>query len=166
MLESRIVFPGDPRKAGGHPLEDSDRHAQKWFAEFNASIANINLSPNAKILELGSGKGSLLALLRREGFDAVGVDSRPRGNADGLMVKARIEQLPFPEKSFDAIVSVMAFQKNAYEQDQNMMIDEICRVLKPNGVYVHMGEEISYPSDKLKLLTSRNGVECHVFQKL
>ncbi len=74
--------------------------------------------------------------LKRRGLDVVGVDTRPRGINDPKQVIARIEQLPFSSESFDVIFSIEIFDLRMYNQDQDLMTQEIVRVLKKGGLYI------------------------------
>lgn len=96
----------------------------------------INLK-NIKVLEVGSGNSVFLDYLRKKGVSAFGVDARPRGNKESPQVLARIEQLPFLAESFDAIFSSAVFDSTVYKQDQDLMLQEIERVLKHGGIYVN-----------------------------
>lgn len=95
----------------------------------------IELNQHSKILELGSGLGIFVNYLRKNGYDAVGVDARPRGEIKDSIVAARIEQLPFKNDSFDIIIANGVFDGYVYNQDQTLMVKEIGRVLKPAGIY-------------------------------
>lgn len=90
----------------------------------------------ARILELGSGKALFIQYAKINGINAIGVDVEPRGDFKGSQVIARIEQLPFPDESFDIIYSSFVFDSRVYEQDQNLMMKEAHRVLKKDGIYV------------------------------
>ncbi len=97
----------------------------------------------AKVLELGSGSGGLLQYLEKEGVDCVGVDIRPRGGSDVSQVQARVESLPFSDESFDMVLSVQVFDPNVYKQDQGLMLAEISRVLKTDGLYYGALEDLN-----------------------
>lgn len=89
-----------------------------------------------KILDAGCGTGSDLVFLKRYG-DAIGVDisdkaisyNKRRGNK---VVKGDINQLPFPDKSFDIVVAGDCI----YHQwvDDEKAVKEFYRVLKSGGV--------------------------------
>ncbi len=87
-----------------------------------------------KVLELGSGNEVFLNYMRSQGVDAIGVDAQPRGGGEHSQV-ARIEQLPFPDNSFGVIVSELNFDSGPYNQNQNLMMREIARVLNHGGIY-------------------------------
>jgi SAM-dependent methyltransferase len=59
------------------------------------------------------------------------------GATDRIEVKtADMRQLPFPDSSFDIVVSSWAVHNLEIESDHHQALDEIIRVLKPNGSVV------------------------------
>ena len=68
----------------------------------------IPLEPGKKVLEIGSATGIFLDQMREKGIDAVGIDARPRGKGGAPHAAARIEQLPFPDRSFDFVCHTKA----------------------------------------------------------
>lgn len=96
---------------------------------------NIHLDVDAQVLEVGSGSGVLLDLLKKRGLSAIGVDARPRGEKSEGVVAARIEQLPFKDETFDLVLGAAVFDSHVYYQKQEEMVKEIIRVLKPGGVF-------------------------------
>jgi ubiquinone/menaquinone biosynthesis C-methylase UbiE len=112
-----------------------------------ATIAEIDrevTEPEA-ILDIGCGTGALLRRLANAYplASLVGVDAaagmiqqaQAAVPAGGLLrfMEARAEQLPFPDGSFDLVVSTMSFHHWA---DQQRGLAEVRRVLKPQGVFV------------------------------
>ena len=95
----------------------------------------VAIPTDAKILEIGSENNVFLQYLQKSGLDAVGVDAKPRGERTENIVRARIEQLPFPDETFGLIISNAVFDSDVYHQDQLAMVKEIARVLKHGGIY-------------------------------
>jgi ubiquinone/menaquinone biosynthesis C-methylase UbiE len=92
------------------------------------------------VLDLGCGTGMFLRELSRRAKFAVGVDASPemlrvanvrRGRA--ALVLADADTLPFPDGSFDAVVSVTLLQNMP---DPAATVREVARVLKPGGVAI------------------------------
>ena len=55
-------------------------------------------------------------------------------------VLARIEQLPFEDNKFSVVLSLgNVFDQLIYNQDHDLMMREIHRVLKPKGFYLGYG---------------------------
>jgi SAM-dependent methyltransferase len=91
-----------------------------------------------RILDLGCGDGQLTQRIAASGADVVGVDAsaemvvaaRSRGiTAD----EARAEALPYADRSFDAVFSNAALH---WVRNQDAMMAEVHRVLKPGGRFV------------------------------
>jgi SAM-dependent methyltransferase len=94
-----------------------------------------------RVLDIGCGGGLLLAELAEAGWTAEGVDvseeqlelARRRGAAVQL---ADGTELPFPEESFDAVVSVFT---HTDVEDFGRLVGEAARVLRPGGPFVYLG---------------------------
>lgn len=91
-----------------------------------------------EILDLGCGDGQLTAQLMATGASVRGVDSsaamvaaaRGRGIA---AEEASAEKLPYATATFDAVFSNAVLH---WVREQDAMMDEVCRVLKPGGRFV------------------------------
>ena len=68
------------------------------------------LPPGAKILDMGAGASETLAILRAEGFDAVGIDLVPRCET---VLRGDFLHTPYEDADFDAVVSQCAFSSPA-----------------------------------------------------
>ncbi|MEU6274009.1 methyltransferase domain-containing protein [Streptomyces populi] len=104
---------------------------------------NLDLRPGTRVLDLGSGKGATSVFLAREYgvqvvaadwwiapeeaaavFEEAGVGDRVRA------VRAEAHALPFEEESFDAVVSVDAFE---YFGTADSYLPYLVRFLRPGG---------------------------------
>ena len=85
-------------------------------------IEMAGISPPGKILDMGSGEGETVELLKSLGFQALGIDKKNGGD---------FLNLPFEEGSFDAVISECAFYVSG---NQKRAVEEALRVLKPGGV--------------------------------
>ena len=85
------------------------------------------LPEGARVLDMGAGAGEALAILREHGFDALGIDLEPR-SAD--VERADFLHAPFPDASFDAVLSQCAFFVSG---DPRAALREAHRQLRPNG---------------------------------
>ncbi|WP_432041772.1 SAM-dependent methyltransferase [Streptomyces cadmiisoli] len=112
-----------------------------WLLEDLAQ--DLDLRPGMRILDLGSGKGATSVFLAREfGARVVAADlwTAPEGAAavfadagvshDVEAVRAEAHALPFEEESFDAIVSVDAFE---YFGTADSYLPYLVRFLRPGG---------------------------------
>jgi SAM-dependent methyltransferase len=96
------------------------------------------------VLEVGCGRGHLLRALQEAGADAIGVDVNPQaiaqGVADGMSV-AQADALPFPDESFDALVSVHTIE---HLPDLDGALTEMVRVIRPGGRLI-----LIYPAEPI-----------------
>ncbi len=112
-----------------------------WFARH---VAGYRLAmefccelPAAHVLDLGCGEGYGVDLLAQQGFDAVGVDifesaarhARRRYRASPFAC-ADAAALPFPDDSFDAVVSLQVIE---HVPDPGRYLAEAARVIRPAG---------------------------------
>jgi SAM-dependent methyltransferase len=98
------------------------------------------LAPRAgeRILDLGCGDGQLTERLAKLGALVTGVDADPRmveaAKLRGIEAhQAMAESLPFGDASFDAVFSNAALH---WVRDQDAMMGEVKRVLRPGGRFV------------------------------
>lgn len=128
-----------------------------WFAPKQILFLNtparklpamLSLTSKDKVLDIGCGYGGLLIYLnRRVGFSKVmeGLDcsasmvqrARAEMHTRGLDAHIRISQglatkLPYPDGSFDAVLSTYVI-KHLSDQSAQEMLAEVMRVLKPGG---------------------------------
>lgn len=116
----------------------------KDFGNLEANLAFLDrsglLSPDARILELGSGQGAMLHALRARGLNAVGVEISPariaeaRSRFGDLPIELTSGvTLPFPDAAFDLVLSFDVFE---HIPDSDAHLAEVRRVLKPAGWYL------------------------------
>ena len=113
--------------------------AELWgsFAEpaQRALIEAASIGPGTRVLDVGCGSGEFLALAASLGADVAGIDPAP-----GMVALARqhatdvregeIENLPWPDNSFDVVTAVNALQ---FADDTLDALAEVTRVLAPGG---------------------------------
>ena len=117
---------------------------------------------NARVLELGSGLGSVLLEMRRRKLDAVGLEPseewcgiiRRRLERDGLagncVVQGIGEHLPFADSSVDLVVSLQVLE---HVQEPERVLREIDRVLRPGGIlYLSAPNYFSFSEDHYRVL--------------
>jgi len=100
-----------------------------------------NVRPGARVLDLGCGAG-VLALLKRKRVELTGVDLSgecalaARRNGYDAAFAAELSRLPFPDRSFDYVVSldVLGHVESAAK---DAVLSEVRRVLAPGGVTLH-----------------------------
>ncbi|NMB90243.1 MAG: class I SAM-dependent methyltransferase [Chloroflexi bacterium] len=102
------------------------------------------LPSQATILDLGCGNGNVVQACRDHGIHAFGCDIKfkPGPHAAELERKGwmrKIEpgqyRIPFEDETFDFIMSFMVFE---HIRDYPTTLQEICRVLRPQGVNLNI----------------------------
>jgi len=117
---------------------DTDR-----FGNLEANVRFIEaaglLRDGVRVLEIGSGRGALLADLRARGVHVVGIEPNAALAADALAREPRLpvarmsgDRLGFPDATFDVVLSFDVFEHIA---DSDAHLAEVHRVLRPGGAY-------------------------------
>ena len=100
-----------------------------------------NVRRGSSLLDLGCGEG-VLALLKRKDVYLAGVDLSPelvaqaRRNGYDTACVGLLTDLPFPTASFDYVVSLDVFGHISFDE-KDLVLKEIKRVLRPEGVTMH-----------------------------
>ncbi|MED2787292.1 class I SAM-dependent methyltransferase [Bacillus thuringiensis] len=120
-------------------------------------VAKVNWDGKGKILDIGTGSGSLIIKLARtfpESF-LTGIDywggnweyskaqcqqnAKIEGVSDRIgFLKASAAELPFTDNEFDIIVSCLTFHEVEDKENKTEIIKEALRVLKPGGKFVFL----------------------------
>jgi SAM-dependent methyltransferase len=109
--------------AAGTPGDD------RWWRDFDGFVLGFLDGPS-RILDVGSGDGSLGRRLREAGHDVVGVDPNA---LDELAIRARIEEVePATLGRFDLVCASMAL----HHIDLPAALDAVAAVLEPEGLLV------------------------------
>lgn len=124
-----------------------ERRARNQVLKHLPDAARINL------LDVAIGDGSYLDWIP-QGWPIVGVDistvqladcRRKHPGRDLILVRAEAEELPFRDGSFDAALSIGAFN---YFNDPELSLREMLRVVKPGGTVI-VSDEIPNLTDRL-----------------
>lgn len=106
------------------------------------TIENVNFS--GKCLDLCTGTGDIAALLADK-CDVIGLDFSPemiklarKKHPEIEFIEGDCTDLPFEDNSFDGITISFGL-RNIENYDK--ALDEIYRVLKPNGIFLHLDFE-------------------------
>ncbi|HSE06903.1 MAG TPA: methyltransferase domain-containing protein [Methylomirabilota bacterium] len=117
----------------------SDAGLRRRLQLFATMLSRAPLPAGARILELGCGAGTYVRLLGGLGYRPVGLDySLPTlgralasdPGAKGAYVAGDAYALPFPDRSFDMVMSIGVLQALS---DPERALDEMVRVLTPAG---------------------------------
>jgi len=120
-----------------HAFFEDDAEEQLWRKSLNNEFSPETL----KILDIGTGNGSLALLLAEMGHDVIGIDlsegmlsvARKKADERGVNPDLRIgdaESLEFADECFDAVVSRLVLWTLPHPETA---ISEWRRVLKPGG---------------------------------
>lgn len=90
------------------------RYDGRWLPVARDIVAHFGLEPGMRVLDIGCAKGFLVKDLMQAcpGLEAFGVDVSDYALANGepevagRLQRAGAEELPFPDDSFDAVVSI------------------------------------------------------------
>jgi SAM-dependent methyltransferase len=102
---------------------------------------SIALRAGERVLDVAAGSGNTALSAPRRWCDTVAVDfvpelldlTRARAEVEGLTVRtdvADLQQLPYPEASFDVVLSTFGAM---FAPDQQRTADELVRVCRPGG---------------------------------
>lgn len=105
----------------------------------------LALSPDARVLEVGCGRGHLTTRLAARGIDVIGVDANPMAVEIAGTERVRHmkgESLDFDEASFDVVISIHALE---HIPDLELALSEMARVLVGGGRALHV-----YPAEPIR----------------
>ena len=117
----------------------SDKVAKWWkpteiTKKIRAWILSSSNWKGKRVLELGSGNGDMLRLMRDRGATVTGLDLCPAMIEQCNRLDVRLGDacnIPFPDNFFDVVVSIESF---IHFDNQRKALKEIARVLKPRGI--------------------------------
>ncbi len=119
---------------------------QNWMMG-EALCAAADLRPGQRVLDVACGSGTAALVAERRYCEVTGLDyvpelidrARLRAEANGQEARFIVgdaQDLPFPDNSFDVILSVYGVQ---FAPDQQKAADEMLRVCKPGGTIALAG---------------------------
>jgi len=92
-----------------------------------------------RLLDVGCGSGTLIGLLKRRGFEVMGVDTSQEASHvarlenDVRVVVGTLDQAEFEAQGFDMVT---LFHVMEHVTDPRRVLAEVGRVLKPNGTVI------------------------------
>lgn len=121
---------------------DSVADKKNFNQAINWELINSELSKDAKILDFGCGYGRLLNELAANGYnETIGIDIAPKMIERGKYETPELnlntfdgKNIPFKDNSFDAVIVFAVLTSIPKDEDQLEILNEIKRVLKPNGL--------------------------------
>lgn len=116
-------------------------------------LCGLALKDTDRMLEIGCGNGYYLSLLNRLDFklNLIGIDNDKVAlknakiyikNKSVKLLYSDAESLPFPENNFDKIIMSEVIE---HVENEERVLKEAYRVLKPGGIFVLTTCNINYP---------------------
>jgi len=108
-------------------------------------LDDLNLQKNAKILDIGCGAGVMVREIANRGYEVFGMDYSYNmvkkavtvcdvaKQADIDFLQGDIESLPFKDSVFDMVLCLGVI---TYLKSEEKALQEISRILKPNGILI------------------------------
>ncbi|HVP39709.1 MAG TPA: class I SAM-dependent methyltransferase [Candidatus Saccharimonadales bacterium] len=131
---------------------------------FREVLEHAELAPGLRVLDLGCGWAYGCWWARARGCEVWGVDLErdqlawARGGLPGgaalRLVQANVKQLPFPDRSFDRVVSVEMLE-HVFRPDRPAAFAEMARVLRPGGRLALSTPNPASPVEAVKRLAVR-----------
>mmetsp|Transcript_13545 Transcript_13545/g.17839 ORF Transcript_13545/g.17839 Transcript_13545/m.17839 type:complete len:227 (+) Transcript_13545:98-778(+) len=136
--------------------DDARSKSFEWFLQYNTiePIIISKLPQKCSVLHIGCGTSNVGVNLAKQGFKVKEVDasknaikrckelhSENLGQAEFFVAKA--QELPFESCSIDAAIDKGTLDALlcGYEEDAHMMLADVHRILKKNGVYIQITTE-------------------------
>jgi SAM-dependent methyltransferase len=126
---------------------------QEWFGQIDIylfdQLLKGRITPQMRVLDAGCGGGRNLIYFLRCGYDVCGVDQSreaiaqvrslasalaPRLPMDNFRVEP-VEMMSFADESFDVVISSAVLHFSRDEEQWQMMVQEMWRVLKQGGIF-------------------------------
>src|ERR1043165_2043125 len=145
MTVSQELSSSEAERLRAFERRGHDALAKSYYAFFTAVTAlatnplfdNVHLQPGTRLLDVASGPGALTAEAANRGARSVGVDLSPRMTELAQRLypaieyrEADVENLPFPDYAFDAVVC--AFGLGHFPRPE-LAVVECVRTLSPGG---------------------------------
>ena len=125
---------------------------EKLYAWRAGQVLRRLKQKNAKVLDIGCGRGLLLRAFQRNGCDVTGTefsDGACRFAREVLKLPVRVGLLPdlnFPANSFDVVVMWHVLE---HVSDPRPMVAEVARILRPGGMFLVAVPDFGSPEARL-----------------
>lgn len=147
----------DFSKSGEYVVKgDYHKNLDKNWPFYPVYVAKIKLVENfltkkgfgKKILDLGCGEGVLVEKFRAKNFDIIGADFNYQS---GFVYKRPITNTGFADNSFDVVLCLDVLEHLDFNE-QDRALEEIGRILKPNGNLVLTLPNLAHFASRLSFL--------------
>ena len=121
---------------------DQAAEHKKFPTSFQITEFEKNVTKEMNILDVGCGYGRTLNELYNHNYKKLtGIDYSQGMINRGLklyphlnLIKTDGDKIPFPNNTFNAVILLAVLTSNTKQEEQDNIISEIRRVLKPNGI--------------------------------
>ncbi len=136
-----------------HPAISSIFEQRRLKTELKKLVSEINTTK--PILDLGSGTGNIIKILRELGVEAIACDISPDmlvENPAKVKVLCNAAHLPFSDNYFGCIISYSVFH---HFPNPSKVIEEICRVSDSNCI-LYLDHDPFAPKTKFRPFTKKH----------
>jgi malonyl-CoA O-methyltransferase len=135
---------------------EDNAEVQKYCAKNLVKIANQYTSPEAKILDIGSGTGFISKEISKKIYHLDFAEKMCKKTKDlGHTICADFEKMPIKENSFDCVFSASAIQWN---ENLEAVFSGVYKILKENG-YFFIATYGENTLKELKTIYKKNNLE-------
>ncbi|WP_455931281.1 class I SAM-dependent methyltransferase [Priestia aryabhattai] len=143
---------------------------KEFTTPFQPELFLTDVNCNATILDYGCGYGRTLFELRSHGYNHLhGVDFSvemiKRAKSYDLEIDFQViksGKLPFPNDSFDAVLLFAVLTCVYKDEEQNAILNEIKRVLKPGGI-IYINDFLLNSDERNKLRYEKGVTKYHTY---
>lgn len=124
---------------GAKAQEWTDRQEPHHIPLWQKMLDAAHVAESTNLLDVACGGGNLAELARRRGATVTGIDASQAlvelaaSRVEGTFVTGEMEELPFADSVFDAVLIANGLQ---YAADRDRAARELKRVLRPGGTTV------------------------------
>ena len=155
---------------------DYDRIASAYDARYThndypgvaKAVLQFACAAPSRVLELGCGTGHWLSMLTANGCPAFGVDTsammlrKARERTPSRLLRARAEELPFADRTFDRVLIVNALH---HFTNAPRALREARRVLRDDGAVMTIGLDPSARLDRWCIYDFFEGTRAHDLER-
>ena len=147
------------------------QYREEQDAKIRAALESLHLERDSLILDAGCGTGILLDHLRGSTTVIVGVDislealrralKRPSFSDKVNLVRADVDYMPFPDRTFDNVFAVTLIQN---VPNPEVTLKEIRRISKPDATIVVTGLKKTYSLEAFLETLYKAGLEVYALK--
>jgi len=131
------------------------RYRSIQFEKYSCALKDVDLS--GKILDLGSGTGLLSKFLNQK-LISVDISKKMLRRSNSKNVQGDMSELPFKENVFDIVLSFSALMNSP---NPKKTINEVNRILKPEGIFVVTYlKSFDFTKDLQRKFKIRESIDC------